>query len=72
MLKYISSMQPTCVSLVEGLLLLMLTTIGGYSDKSGWGGVGKIRFFKGISRKNKEFWGKIPFFCDILPIFGWF
>ena len=35
-------------------------------------GVGKIRFVKGISRKNKEFWGKIPFFCDILPIFGWF
>ena len=39
-------------------------------DGGSW--VDILSLFKGISRKDKEFWGKMPYFGDILPIFGWF
>ena len=46
--------------------------MGVYSPESASGGGRhyKVFFFRN-SRQNKEFWEKMPFFGDILPILGW-
>ena len=62
----------TKLSLIIISVQLSLAQVGTSLDiltNAAGGAVGKIRFFTGISRKNKEFCGENSFFCDILPIF---
>ena len=53
--------------------LSVLTVMGGYSYKSGWGGGRKDKvFLKEILGRIRNFGKKCLFFGGILPILGWF